>query len=280
MSKVSWIKLSDNFFTNQKTMKMRRALGTVEPILRLWLWAANNAQDGLLKVDPLDIEEAIGWRGEPGKAVQTMVECGFLEPACNVLQGVTCNLLRIHDWMEHNGDAVSTVKNTREATRMRVAAHRERLKKIKELGELEKDCNAVAPLLRNADVTPLDKIRSEEIRRREEEEGGNVTVTALHDPKQTLRISNARDLIHALRCALERVRPGLGMYSPGRFAPNEASRFLEGLGDDLGPAQELLLERIETFAQSETCSPWTVARFVEKFNTLTKPSKVSEDWQP
>jgi hypothetical protein len=48
MPSVPWIRLYQGWQRHRKTMALPKLLGTVEPILGLWLWAAENAPDGVL----------------------------------------------------------------------------------------------------------------------------------------------------------------------------------------------------------------------------------------
>jgi hypothetical protein len=113
MPQVPWIRLYVSFFTHRKTMRMRRELGTIEPILRLWVWAAENAQDGcLFGVSDEDLEEAMGWRGKRGKAIGCARECGFIDGDI------------LHGWEEKTGAGIESLTRTRKLTSDRQQRYR------------------------------------------------------------------------------------------------------------------------------------------------------------
>jgi hypothetical protein len=92
-------------------MALRKTLGTAEPILCLWLWAAENAPDGDLGDMSADsIEEAAGWTGKRGKAILAMVEAGFVEVGPD-------GDMRLHNWAERAGKGVSSLLKGRERSR-------------------------------------------------------------------------------------------------------------------------------------------------------------------
>lgn len=118
MSTVPWIRLYQNWPRHRKTMALRKALGTAEPILCLWLWAAENAQDGDLSgIDPSTLEFAAGWSGRRGKCLAAMIEVGFLDS-----DGVS---LRLHDWMEGTGAGVESLKIKQDGAAVRTALRRD-----------------------------------------------------------------------------------------------------------------------------------------------------------
>lgn len=99
------IRLSINFWTHPKTVKLERRLGLegVRSLQILWLWAARNRADGRLsKLDAEAIEIVADWRGANGKFVETALELVWLEEDD---EGY-----RIHDWQEHNGWAAGADK--------------------------------------------------------------------------------------------------------------------------------------------------------------------------
>lgn len=117
MTPVPWIRLYVSFFDHPKTRKLRRALGTVEPIQRLWAWAAECCQDGDLSDQSVDdIEESAGWRGERGKAFAAMVEAGFIDGR----EG-ECSL---HGWGEKTGAGVEHLIAARASTAERQRRYR------------------------------------------------------------------------------------------------------------------------------------------------------------
>jgi len=119
MTSVPWIPLYTSWPRHRKTMALRRLLGTAEPIIGLWCWAAENAPDGDLSGLPdEDLENVSGWTGERGKAIAAMVEVGFID---NVSADVSANRYVLHEWMDGAGAKVASYleRNRRQREIMR-----------------------------------------------------------------------------------------------------------------------------------------------------------------
>lgn len=85
-----------------------------------------------------------------------------------------------------------------------------------------------------------------------------------------IRPSNANDLIHCMRVAIQREQPQNGPWSPGgHFAHSNADAFLRNLGD-VEAAVPTIEERIELFAKDPAMVPWDVDKFVKAFNGIGK----------
>ena len=111
MPVVPWIRLYQNWPRHKKTMALRRALGTAEPILCLWLWAAENAPTGDLGgMTTEEIEEASVWQGKRGKAAAAMIEVGFIDV---IPEGG----MKLHNWDERAGKGVASLLKGRERSR-------------------------------------------------------------------------------------------------------------------------------------------------------------------
>lgn len=91
------IRISVDFPTHHKTLKLIRRLGDSAPwaLVRLWLYVAKYCPDGILVgMDHEDIEIAAGWNGEEDKFVPALVDIRWLD--------LTDGVLSCHDWSEHN----------------------------------------------------------------------------------------------------------------------------------------------------------------------------------
>ena len=91
------IRINDGFYDNPKTFALEKKLGiqASRSLQILWLWAAKNRVDGVLRNLQDDyIEFAAKWPGERGLFVKTLVELHWLD----VLQDGTYAL---HEWVEH-----------------------------------------------------------------------------------------------------------------------------------------------------------------------------------
>jgi hypothetical protein len=170
---VPWIRLYVTFFDHPKTRRLRRELGTVEPILRLWAWAANCCQSGdLTDQSQDDIEESAGWRGERGKAFSAMVSCGFLD--------VDGGHVEIHGWGEKTGEGVESLTRTRALTAERVKRYR------------DKDGNALPNRLRNESQERQERrgeerIGEESIEEKTMSQSGEVLSLLPDEPKAKKR---------------------------------------------------------------------------------------------
>jgi hypothetical protein len=91
------LELHQSLPTHRKTLMMADALDTqpahiVGHIACLWLWALDNAQDGVLQVSPRLVARAAQWEGDPQAFTDALLAAGFLD--CDG---------HIHDWDEYAG---------------------------------------------------------------------------------------------------------------------------------------------------------------------------------
>ena len=89
-------RVSVDFFTHHKTLKLQRRLGPegVLCLLKLWAYASKSRSDGVLTgMDSEDIEIAAGWSGDEGEFVGGILGM-FLEE--------TDGTYALHDWQDHN----------------------------------------------------------------------------------------------------------------------------------------------------------------------------------
>jgi hypothetical protein len=112
MPTVPWIRLYQNWPRHRKTIALRKALGTAEPILCLWLWAAENAPNGDLEgMTTEDVETAADWHGKRGKAAMSMIEVGFIDVVPET------GMMKLHNWEERAGRGVASLLKGRERAR-------------------------------------------------------------------------------------------------------------------------------------------------------------------
>lgn len=92
------IRLSIDFLSHPKVVKLERRLGVVaiKALLQLWFWVAKNRPTGRLdNLDAEDIEIAAGWTGDSGALVAALESLRLLD---NVDGGYA-----VHNWSRHNG---------------------------------------------------------------------------------------------------------------------------------------------------------------------------------
>ena len=124
------IRIKLDLFEHPKLRKLRRRLGAegVLGLLRLWLWAAANRPDGLLRgLDADDLELAAQWEGQPGELAAALCELRLLDFLPLEKEGGAASALppsergaapagvafRIHDWCEHQPWASRTEERSR-----------------------------------------------------------------------------------------------------------------------------------------------------------------------
>jgi hypothetical protein len=136
---MAWIEVHQSLPTHAKTVEAAALLDVPEVqlvghLVCLWLWALDNAQEGLVRVDkPIILAKAARWAGEPGRFVDALLGAGFLDESG-----------AIHDWDEYAGRLMERRERIKEQTRGRVQAYRER----RRLSSIDEG---------NADVTRYDR---------------------------------------------------------------------------------------------------------------------------
>lgn len=92
----------------------------------------------------------------------------------------------------------------------------------------------------------------------------------LTKPREKIRPRTAHDLEHCLRVAMQTFRPEACPWLPGRFAAKDADECIRKLGD-IEAALPVIERKIELFAKDPDMQPWTVTKFVDKFNAIGLP---------
>ncbi len=96
---MAWIEVHQSLPTHRKTLLAANILKVpsaliVGYLVRLWLWALDNASEGVLADDPALFNMIIGWRGR-GSLLHALTEAGFLERSDGTIT--------IHDWYDYAG---------------------------------------------------------------------------------------------------------------------------------------------------------------------------------
>lgn len=93
------IHLAQGFWENPKTQKLEKELGLdgIKSLQKLWLWAAENRPDGVLKnMSAYDIEKASGWGGFYAEFFWTLTHLAWIIPVKNKE-----NDYKINDWEKY-----------------------------------------------------------------------------------------------------------------------------------------------------------------------------------
>jgi hypothetical protein len=238
MPTVPWIRLYHNWPRHRKTMALRRLLGTAEPILCLWLWAAENAPDGYLgAMSQDDLESAAEWRGERGKAASALMESGFIDINGN-------GTMTLHNWEARTGAGVSNLLKTRERQR-----------------ELMR--NKRANVSANSDAKNSETLL---LSSGSEKNGSGESKSKSECANVSANNFTASRLIHRIKVAVER-QPNAKVWAAEPMAPKNADEFLRSLGD-VEKALPDIEKRIDLFAADPDMQPWTVRKFCEKYNGI------------
>ena len=70
-----------------------------------------------------------------------------------------------------------------------------------------------------------------------------------------------------MRVAIEREQPQAGFWIPGRFSTADADKMIRDLGD-IEAALPVIERKIDLFAKDPSMQPWTMAKFVDKWNEI------------
>lgn len=117
-----WIELHQAVPNHRKTLHVADELG-MAPIhvtghlVGLWLWALDNAPDGVLRASVRTIARAAQWEGDPQAFIQALVRAEYLDE--------TENAYAIHDWADYTGRLLELKERTRQTNRQRQRRWRE-----------------------------------------------------------------------------------------------------------------------------------------------------------
>lgn len=114
---MAWLELHQSVRDHRKTVALADSLDMPEPhvvghLTYLWLWAIDNAPEGVLPRSARMIARAAWWTGDADQLVEALLEVGFIDE--------TDDEYRIHDWDAYAGKLIGQRK-----------AHAERQKKYR-----------------------------------------------------------------------------------------------------------------------------------------------------
>lgn len=153
---MAWIELHDTLPDHDKVISVADSLNidkdlVVGKLVRLWVWALNNREDGTFKArDVHTIAEVMRYKGKPQRLVDALVEARLLD--------LKDDIYIIHDWDERVGMLLAKRETVRAQTRARV--QRSRNKKTGN-GEVTSDvtqCNALQERYVTDDVTQCNAV--------------------------------------------------------------------------------------------------------------------------
>jgi hypothetical protein len=130
MAHVTWIKLDTLARDHRKKYALASALGEKDAtalgyMVALWMWAADNCQDGNLNAFPAHaVAHACGYEGD-GETFIHALKSAYLVDETGI----------IHDWYEHNGNAIMEFNARTERARSSGAERTRRWREKKRLAE-------------------------------------------------------------------------------------------------------------------------------------------------
>ena len=154
---MPYLNLDLDYFTHPKVERLVDELGNEAfhyPI-RLWCYTGKHFADvGILtECSKTQLEKAMGWQGESGKLVDSLVKFGFLE-----MRG---EFYKIHDWKQHAGHLSAFKKRAKTAAKKRwknyaSSIHQAQVKNAKGYAPNLSSPSSSSPLL----AVPTEDIKS------------------------------------------------------------------------------------------------------------------------
>ncbi len=109
------INLDLDYFAHPKTDRLVRLLGKGSEVIpvKLWVYCGKfHPETGTLTgISAQEIEAKVAWWGKKGKAVQALLEVGFLEKVQGGFQ--------VHDWLDHSGHIRAYKERAQKAAKAR-----------------------------------------------------------------------------------------------------------------------------------------------------------------
>lgn len=176
---MAWIEVHDTLPDHPKVLRAAKALkldsdALVGKLVRLWVWALGNREDGVLNdldADRLDV--IMQYRGKASALLEALV-------ANRLLDALPNEHYMIHDWDEH----VMMLRDKREEKRKQNAERVKRYRNAKKRME-SKNCNADVTHECNADVTHYNGVTCNASNARTVP---NRTIDDLNDDPTTLAV--------------------------------------------------------------------------------------------
>lgn len=144
---MAWIEVHQSLLTHRKTLRLCRLLkmdkfAVTGRLMALWCWALDNAQDGVIHIEDLEVvADVMGWEEDYHELSDALLLVGFLNRGEGGLE--------IHDWQDYAGRLISQREAGRIANANRQRLYRERHPRVS--GEVDV---TESNTLRNGRVTP------------------------------------------------------------------------------------------------------------------------------
>lgn len=233
---MAWIEVHDTLPDHPKVLRAAKALkldsdALVGKLVRLWVWALGNREDGVLNdldADRLDV--IMQYKGKASALLEALVTNRLLD----ALPG---EHYMIHDWDEH----VMMLRDKREEKRKQNAERVKRYRNAKKRMESE-NCNADVTHECNADVTHYNGVTCNASNARTVP---NRTIDDLNDDPTTLAVCAREAAPLPVDNFEDRVRETISegfLHLTGREAnPVELDALVANTGADGGMSPEMVL---------------------------------------
>ena len=233
---MAWIEVHDTLPDHPKVLRAAKALkldsdALVGKLVRLWVWALGNREDGMLNdldADRLDV--IMQYRGKASALLEALV-------ANRLLDALPDEHYMIHDWDEH----VMMLRDKREEKRKQNAERVKRYRNAKKRTESE-NCNADVMHECNADVTHYNGVTCNASNARTVP---NRTIDDLNDDPTTLAVCARETAPLPVDNFEDQVRETISdgfLRLTGREAnPVELDALVANTGSDGGMSPEMVL---------------------------------------
>lgn len=233
---MAWIEVHDTLPDHPKVLRAAKSLkldsdALVGKLVRLWVWALGNREDGVLNdldADRLDV--IMQYRGKASALLEALV-------ANRLLDALPDEHYMIHDWDEH----VMMLRDKREEKRKQNAERVKRYRDAKKRMESE-NCNADVMHECNADVTHYNSVTCNASNARTVP---NRTIDDLNDDPTTLAVCARETAPLPVDNFEDQVRETISegfLRLTGREAnPVELDALVANTGADGGMSPEMVL---------------------------------------
>lgn len=233
---MAWIEVHDTLPDHPKVLRAAKALkldsdALVGKLVRLWVWALGNREDGVLNdldADRLDV--IMQYKGKASALLEALV-------ANRLLDALPDEHYMIHDWDEH----VMMLRDKREEKRKQNAERVKRYRNAKKRMESE-NCNADVMHECNADVTHYNGVTCNASNARTVP---NRTIDDLNDDPTTLAVCARETAPLPVDNFEDQVRETISegfLRLTGREAnPVELDALVANTGADGGMSPEMVL---------------------------------------
>lgn len=273
---MAWIEVHDTLPDHPKVLRAAKSLkldsdALVGKLVRLWVWALGNREDGVLNdldADRLDV--IMQYRGKASALLEALV-------ANRLLDALPDEHYMIHDWDEH----VMMLRDKREEKRKQNAERVKRYRDAKKRMESE-NCNADVMHECNADVTHYNSVTCNASNARTVP---NRTIDDLNDDPTTLAVCARETAPLPVDNFEDQVRETISkgfLRLTGRNAnPVELDALVANTGADGGMSPEMVLlavSRAVTYGAKSIIGYSTRVMVEWRRNGLFSPAAVDE-WE-